>query len=135
MTYNDKYPATYGPLISSDPIFTKLEILKVSEIYKYQVAKLIYKCINAIAPANFQNWFKINHIRHCHNTRSNINIDVGIKINNLFIPSARITHYDLRQLKVNGPRIWNVLPTNIKNITSLPVFSKKLKTHYISEYG
>ena len=53
MTYNDKYPATYGPLISSDPIFTKLEILKVSEIYKYQVAKLIYKCINAIAPANF----------------------------------------------------------------------------------
>ena len=55
MTYNDKYPATYGPLISSDPIFTKLEILKVSEIYKYQVAKLIYNCINAIAPANFQN--------------------------------------------------------------------------------
>ena len=53
MTYNDKYPATYGPLISSDPIFTKLEILKVSEIYKYQVDKLIYKCINAIAVEHY----------------------------------------------------------------------------------
>ena len=59
MTYNDTYPAGYGPLISSDPIFTKLEtLIKVSEIYKYQVSKLIFKCINGIAPVNFQNWFK-----------------------------------------------------------------------------
>ena len=37
------------------------------------------------------------------------------------MPSVRTIHYGLRQLKVNGPRIWNVLPqpTNIKNITSL----------------
>ena len=90
MTYNDTYPAVYGPLISSHPIFTKLETLKVSDIYKYQISKLIFKCINGIAPVNFQNWFKINHERHCYNTRSNINIiNVGIKINNLFIPSAR----------------------------------------------
>ena len=135
MTYNDTYPAVYGPLISSDPIFTKLETLKVSDIYKYQVSKLIFKCINGIAPVNLQNWFKIYHERHCYNTRSNININVGIRINNLFIPSARTTRYGLRQLKVNGPRIWNVLPTNIKNITPLTVFLKKLKTNYISEYG
>ena len=78
MMYNDTYPGVYGPLISSDPNFTKLETLKVSDIYKYQVSKLIFKCINGIAPVNFQNWFKINHERHCYNTRSNININVGI---------------------------------------------------------
>ena len=55
MTYNDTYPALYGPLISSDAIFTKLETLKVSDIYKYQVSKLIFKCINGIASVNFQN--------------------------------------------------------------------------------
>ena len=61
MTYNDKYPTIYGPLLSSDPICFELEMLKVSDIYKYQVSKLIFKYINKMAPINFHNWFKINH--------------------------------------------------------------------------
>ena len=32
MTNNDKYPTVYGPLISSDPIFIELKMLKVSDI-------------------------------------------------------------------------------------------------------
>ena len=31
MTYNDKYPTVCGPLISSDPNFFELEMLKVSD--------------------------------------------------------------------------------------------------------
>ena len=46
-----------------------------------------------MAPINFHNWFKINHERHGYSTRSNININAGIKINNLFIPSVRTTNY------------------------------------------
>ena len=135
MTYNDKYPTIYGPLLSSDTIFFELEMLKVSDIYKYQVSKLIFQCINKMAPINFHNWFKINHERHGYSTRSNININAGIKINNLFIPSVRTTNYGLKQLKSSGPRIWNVLPTMIKNTTSLHVFLKKLKLFYSSQYG
>ena len=41
----------------------------------------------------------------------------------------------MEQLKVNGPRIWNAMPSNIKNITSLLGFLKHLKAHHISEYG
>ena len=37
MTYNDTYPTVSGPLIASDPIFVKLGILKINDIYKYQV--------------------------------------------------------------------------------------------------
>ena len=40
-----------------------------------------------------------------------------IKIKYIFIPSVRTTNYGLKQLKFNGPRIWNALPTNIKNVT------------------
>ena len=40
-----------------------------------------------------------------------------------------------KQLKANGPRIWNSLPTNIKNATSLLTFTKSLKVHYSSHYG
>ena len=32
MTYNDTYPTAFGPLISPDPIFIVLEMLKVSHI-------------------------------------------------------------------------------------------------------
>ena len=134
MTFNDTHPTVYGPLVSSDPIFAKLETLKVTDIYKYQVSKFIFKCINKLAPVNFQNWFVINHERHSYNTRSNININDGNKIKNLFIPSARTANYGMKQLKVNGPRIWNELPTNIKNITSLNTFLKELKVHYIAQY-
>ena len=55
MTYNDTYRTVSGPLIASDPIFVKLGILKINDIYKYQVSKFIFKCINKLAPLNFQN--------------------------------------------------------------------------------
>ena len=55
-------------------------MLKVSDIQIYQVSKFIFKCINKMAPVNFQNWFKISHERHGYSTRSNININAGIKI-------------------------------------------------------
>ena len=87
-----------------------------------QVSKLIFKCINKIAPVNFHNWVKIHHERHGYSTRLNINVNDGIKIKYIFIPTVRTTNYGLKQLKVNGPRICNALPTNINNITSLHVF-------------
>ena len=62
----------YGPLISSDPIFIELELLKVSGIYKYQMSKLIFKCINKMASVNFHNWFKINHERLIAQGRTSI---------------------------------------------------------------
>ena len=52
----------------------------------------------------------------------------------IYLPFARTTNYGLKQLRVNGPRIWNSLPTNIKNATSMHVFLKNLKVHFISLY-
>ena len=64
-----------------------------------------------------------------------MNIIDSNKVNNLLIPFARTTNYGLKQLRVNGPRIWNALPNKFKNMTSLHAFSRKLKIHCISEYG
>ena len=94
----------------------------------------MFKCLNQITPENFHKWFKLNHERHSHRTRSNFNTTDSIAINNLFIPAARTSNYGLKQLKVNGPRIWNALPPNLKNVNSLNVFLRRLKVHYISEY-
>ena len=136
MTFNDTYPIVPGPLIPSDPLFIKLETLKIMDIYKYQVVKFIFKSIKKLTPINFHNWFITNYER-CGvniNTRSNFNADNSKFIKNLFIPFARTTNYGLKQLKVNGPRIWNELPNNIKNITSLTLFLRNIKLHYIFKY-
>ena len=93
MTFNDICPIVSGPLIPSDPIFIKLETLKVMDTYKFQVSTFIFKCINKIAPVNFQNWFKINHERYGYN----ININDSKLIKNLFIPYARTTNFGLKQ--------------------------------------
>ena len=43
MTFNDEFPAIPGPLRSADPIFIKMNSMKVEEIYKFQVAKFVFK--------------------------------------------------------------------------------------------
>ena len=86
--------------------------MKVEDIYKYQVSKFVFKCLNQTTPEQVQNWYKLNHEIHGYSTRANFNVNYGIIINNLFLPSTRTTNYGLKQLRVNGPRIWNELPSS-----------------------
>ena len=59
----------------------------------------------------------------------------GTIIKNLFIPSARTSNYGLKQLGVVAPRIWNALPSHLKNETPLHVFWKNLKLYFIFTYS
>ena len=34
-----------------------------------------------------------------------------------------------------GPKLWNELPSCLKNMDSLPKFKKSLKTYYIEQYN
>ena len=81
----------------------------------------------------FHDWCKFTCGTHEHSTRSN-NVNDGIIINNLFVPSVKTSNYGFKQ-KVIGPRIWNKLPTDLKNASTLYVFLKKLKIYYISKYS
>ena len=134
MVYKDQYNEVPGPLSSSDPIFARLQTLKVVDIYKFQTCKFIFKCLNQLTPDNFHQCYLYNHDIHTHNTRANYNSDC-MALNSLFVPFARTTNYGLKQLRINGPRIWNSLPTQIRKLTSLNIFLKKLKLHLISDYS
>ena len=85
--------------------------MKIEGIHTYEVSKCV-KCLNRTAPQQFHEWFKFNYERHGHRTRSNFNINDGATIKNLFVLSARITNYGLKQLKLNSPRIWNNHPVS-----------------------
>ena len=114
MTFNDVFPSIPGPLRPTDSIFVTLCCMKIEDIYKYQVAKFVFKCLHTITPVQFHNWYKLNNQIHEHYTRSNYNVNDGIIINNLFVPTARTTNYGLKQLKVSGTMIWNELPSFLK---------------------
>ena len=44
VTFNDAFPTNPGPLRSAGPIFVEMNSLNVADIYKYQVAKFVFKC-------------------------------------------------------------------------------------------
>ena len=49
-TFNDEYPIIPGPLAHTPPLFCKLKLLSIFQIYKLQLGKLIYDSINNIGP-------------------------------------------------------------------------------------
>ena len=118
---------------SADPLFQKLDMLKVHDLFKLKIAKFVYNSLNKLNPTNFHSWFKLTSQMHNHNTRSKfIDIDNLKTTNNLFIPTARTTHYGLKSLKVQGPKIWNVITPLVRIITSPKGFIKELKTYFMN---
>ena len=136
ITHNDVFPSVPGPLDPTDPLFYKLEVLKIQDVFKLQVSKFIFNCLQLNTPTIFQNWFRLNYTIHNHKTRSTF-FDIVNEIisNNLFILNARTTHYGLKLLKVSGPKIWNLIPNHIRSIQSGCSFKRILKKHLIAQYA
>ena len=132
MTNNDHYPDTPGPLVPSNPIFKRLELLKVEDVFNLQINKFIFKCLNLTTPPNFSNWFTLRTEVHKYNTRASV--VNGKSTNDLYYSYARTTNYGLKQIKVYGPRIWNNLSRDLRNCSSLPIFLKHLKNFYLAHY-
>ena len=64
ITYNDHFPLIPGPLPASNPIFCKLQFLKIKELFIFMVCTFIYKCL-ITSSSLFEGWFKpSSNIRH-----------------------------------------------------------------------
>jgi hypothetical protein len=122
ITKNDHYPQVPGPLIlTSNPIFKDLKILKVEDVFKLYVTKFIFSCLSHFTPCIFFDWFTLNHTVHNHNTVSSTNIntesffDIGVVSNTniLHIKGSKLVNYGGKMLQVAGPILWNSLPSHI----------------------
>ena len=142
MTKNDHYPQVPGPLISTNPIFKDLGILKIDDVFKLHVSKFIFSCLLRTTPCIFFDWFTLNHTIHNYNTISNTNInkenyfDIGdvLNTNILHTKGSKLVNYGGKMLQVAGPILWNNLPSHIRDAQS--VFSHKdlLKKFFIDQY-
>ena len=134
ITYNDTFPLIPGPLPAANPLFYKLELLKIKEIFIFMVCIFIYKCLNTLSSL-FEGWFIYSHNIHTYKTRSNYNIDSELSTSNLLVPLARTSNYGLKLMKVNGPKIWNTIPNDIRSALSLLSFKKLIKKYLIYNYN
>ena len=107
-------------LAHTTPLFQKLNLLNIYSLNSFQAACFVHDCLNNRLPACFNNFFLINKNLHNYNTRIS---------NNLHIFPARTT---LRKhsIKYRGPKIWNSLETEIKNINTYMF----LNTHLVKAY-
>ena len=101
-------------------LFFKLNLLKLEDIYKLQISKIMYKINNNI-------WFgKFNLVKtesvHKYNTRLNSC--------NYFVHNDNISFRSIHKI---GPKVWRMVPKELKLI-NFSLFKKYLKNYFQSFY-
>ena len=123
-TYNDRYPVTPGPLAHTPPLFHKLNILTIFDIFKLQLALLVFESTNEIGPtSNIIRYTRANEL-HPHETRY-------ANTNNFYVNYSRTTRYGLRKLQTEGTKLWVTIPHHIKDRPSKISFKKSYKKYLI----
>ena len=104
-----------GFLDHTDPLFYAKNILKIRDLYKLNVGLFMFERRDA-------DDYERNH---SYNTRNR---------NDLLPRQTRLTATLNNSLSSIGPNIWNNIPDNIRNATSLSSFKYQYKTHLVSSY-
>ena len=143
MTFNDHYPDIPGPMCPSNPLFYELKILKISDIYEFQVSKFIYLCMHFLTPFIFHGWFTLKSSIHSYSTTSRCvvdvdsNFDVGSvrEIRVLHTRNSNLVNYGGKLLQVSGPILWNSIPLAIRESNSISIFKNAMKKHLLMQYS
>ena len=105
----------------SGPLFKKLNILKLNQIYILSIALLMFKYVKGMLPSIFDDIF----VR-----TSDVSSRVTRNSNKLAVPLCRTELYK-KSTKYQGPVIWNECEDIISHQSSIHSFKKRLKRHLI----
>ena len=99
------------------PLFKATNILKLFDINKLQIAIYMYKLLHSGNNT-------VLHSQHSYPTRTR---------DDLLSPLHNLTIFQ-HSLSFTGPKIWNLLPTELKHSYTLITFKKSYKKHIIDRY-
>ena len=102
---------------SSKPLFANLKILDVFSIYSLQVSSFMYLYHNDALPIAFNQIFQTGNQIHQYSTR----------YSDFYRPHSCRTDIKKFSIWFQGPRIWNSLPSNIKNAPTFNTFKRVIK--------
>ena len=125
-TFNDHPQLVPGPLVHASPLFHKLNILTIFDIFKLQLGILIYDSNNNGPFQRIITYTRANEI-HSHSTRY-------AHRNSFFKNYSRTTRYGLKSLQVEGTHLWSSIPLNVREALSKNVFKNLYKNNLISKY-
>jgi len=110
--------------VSTKPIFRTYNILRLSDIYKFQISLFMFRYHHKLLPRTFDGYFCQGIAVHNHFTRTLLHYRTDVAH----------TRMKLFSIKCSGPMIWNNLPKYITLIPTINMFKKKLKDCLISVY-
>lgn len=96
----------------TDPIFKKLNILKLENICLLQLGLFMYSYKKSLLPNRFKNMFVLNSDIHGYSTR------------NLMAFRVPLCRTNIRQFSIRfqGPKFFNSLPLEMTNLVSVNIF-------------
>ena len=106
----------------TDPLFKQSNILKIKDLYKFNIALLAFDYKHGLLPTSSSGFYEDrNNFRP---TRQSYNIQSKIPRTNFL--SLSVYHMI--------PEIWNDLPNNIKTSNSRSTFKKSIKNRLTNTY-
>ena len=106
------------------PVLHSLHWLPVNKRISFKVLLLTYKSLHGQAPAYISELLQV--YRPTHQLRSSSH-------ELLMIPSSHTQFYGTRAFSVAAPKLWNLLPKNIRDSPTIETFKSRLKTHLFRE--
>lgn len=109
----------------TNDFFKSMNILKLEDQYKLQVAIYMYKTVNNDDfDDDLKNSIILHSEVHNHNTRNS----------NIFIINKFNKNKSKFSIQYNGPKIWNSLPLELSNKTSISSFKGNLQNNFVNLY-
>ena len=112
-------------LAHSSPLFKSLNLLSIYDIYRHQLATLMYRHQSGLLPSIFKNFFTTNSDLHQYNTRKKHDYRSALSRIGARSSSVRIT----------GPKLWNSIDPSVRSALSLSSFKYTFKSLLISQYS
>ncbi len=109
--------------IPSSEMFKSLNWMPLRDRVTYRKACIMYKRLNGLAPVYMSEMMKYVHESHSRDTTTSAR-------SNLSVPSGKHKDIYINSFAYSGAKIWNDIPTNIKNSISLESF----KCAYLRKY-
>jgi len=108
----------------TNPLFKQLNVAKLDDLYKLQIAKYMYNFFTKTLPPPLTTLFTSNDTIHTYDTRNKQNPHVA---------QRRISRTS-KSLRHKGPEIWYSIPKEIISKKTIKSFSKQLKKSFINNY-
>ena len=112
---------TWGSLRGrrSSPVLSSLHWLPVSFRIDFKILLFVFKSLNGLAPTY------LSELLCLHNPNRTLRSNNQLSLE---IPRTRYKHRGDRVFSVNGPRLWNKLPADLRAIRDFGLFKSQIKT-------